>query len=124
MDQVSIEDQMLINNQNININILDQVSTKDQMSIDNQNLNVNIVNTSKKWQILFVEDNNDMRYVYFLIHYIIFLINCSYYLYHVYSDYLMDLLKKFDVHHAHDGKDALRVLKKLIVLPDLILSSK
>ncbi|RIB14651.1 CheY-like superfamily [Gigaspora rosea] len=98
MDQVSTEDQMLINNQNMNINILDQVSTKDQMSIDNQNLNVNIVNTSEKWQILFVEDNNDMR------------------------DYLTDLLKKFDVHHARDGKDALRVLKKLNKLPDLILS--
>ncbi|RIB14264.1 hypothetical protein C2G38_2195644 [Gigaspora rosea] len=63
MDQVSTEDQMLINNQNMNINILDQVSTKDQMSIDNQNLNVNIVNTSEKWQILFVEDNNDMRHL-------------------------------------------------------------
>ncbi|RIB14257.1 hypothetical protein C2G38_2195631 [Gigaspora rosea] len=86
MDQVSIEDQMLINNQNMNINIMDQVSTKDQMSIDNQNLNVNIVNTSEK------------------------------------CDYLTDLLKKLDVHHARDGKDALRVLKKLNKLPDLILS--
>ncbi|RIB14262.1 hypothetical protein C2G38_2248359, partial [Gigaspora rosea] len=97
MNQVSTEDQMLINNQNMNINIMDQVSTKDQMSIDNQNLNVNIVNSSEKWQILFVEDNNDMR------------------------DYLTDLLKKF-VHHARDGKDALRVLKTLNKLPDLILS--
>ncbi|KAF0475491.1 protein-histidine kinase [Gigaspora margarita] len=54
--------------------------------------------TSKKYQILLVEDNADMR------------------------DYLAELLKEFDIHRARDGKDALRVLKKLNKLPDLILS--
>ncbi|RIB13508.1 CheY-like superfamily, partial [Gigaspora rosea] len=52
----------------------------------------------KKYQILLVDDNNDMR------------------------DYLADLLKEFDVHRACDGQDAVRVLKKLNRLPDLVLS--
>ncbi|RIB11029.1 histidine kinase-like ATPase [Gigaspora rosea] len=54
--------------------------------------------TEKKYQILLVDDNNDMR------------------------DYLADLLKEFDVFRACDGQDAIRVLKKLKKLPDLILS--
>ncbi|KAF0404790.1 protein-histidine kinase [Gigaspora margarita] len=52
----------------------------------------------KKYQILLVDDNNDMRY------------------------YLANLLKEFDVHCACDGQDAIRLLKKLNRLPDLILS--
>ncbi|KAF0532045.1 protein-histidine kinase [Gigaspora margarita] len=53
---------------------------------------------NKKYQVLLVEDNNDMR------------------------DYLADLLKEFDVYHACNGQDAIRVLKQLNRLPDLILS--
>ncbi|RIB20668.1 hypothetical protein C2G38_2303194 [Gigaspora rosea] len=52
----------------------------------------------RKYQILLVDDNNDMR------------------------DYLASLLKEFDIHCACDGQDAIRVLKKLYRLPDLILS--
>ncbi|KAF0510829.1 protein-histidine kinase [Gigaspora margarita] len=52
----------------------------------------------RKYQVLLVDDNNDMR------------------------DYLADILKEFDVHRACDGQDAIRVLKKLKRLPDLILS--
>ncbi|RIB30713.1 hypothetical protein C2G38_1422445 [Gigaspora rosea] len=37
-------------------------------------------------------------------------------------DYLASLLKEFDVHCACDGQDAIRLLKKLNRLPDLILS--
>ncbi|RIB28146.1 CheY-like superfamily, partial [Gigaspora rosea] len=49
--------------------------------------------------ILLVDDNNDMR------------------------DYLASLLKEeFDVYCACDGQDAIRRLKKLYKLPDLILS--
>ncbi|RIB26981.1 hypothetical protein C2G38_2161729 [Gigaspora rosea] len=74
----------------------------DQMPIDNQNINIDITNSnntdSEKHQILLVEDNNDMR------------------------DYLAALLKEFDIHRACDGQDALRVLKKLDKLPDLILN--
>ncbi|CAG8437594.1 11679_t:CDS:10 [Scutellospora calospora] len=52
----------------------------------------------KKCQVLLVDDNIDMR------------------------DYLTDLLKEFDIYRACDGQDALKVLKKLKKLPDLILS--
>ncbi|RIB29039.1 hypothetical protein C2G38_2028027 [Gigaspora rosea] len=38
------------------------------------------------------------------------------------NNYLADLLKEFDVHRACDGQDAIRVLKKLNKLPDLVLS--
>ncbi|RIB10548.1 hypothetical protein C2G38_2205780 [Gigaspora rosea] len=53
---------------------------------------------AKKYQILLVDDNNDMR------------------------DYLADLLNESDVFRACDGQDAIRVLKKLKKIPDLILS--
>ncbi|KAF0536678.1 protein-histidine kinase [Gigaspora margarita] len=52
----------------------------------------------RKYQIVLVDDNNDIR------------------------DYLANLLKEFDVHCACDGQDAIRLLKKLNRLPDLILS--
>ncbi|KAF0428234.1 protein-histidine kinase [Gigaspora margarita] len=53
---------------------------------------------NEKYHILLVDDNNDMR------------------------DHLADLLKEFVVYRACDGQDAMRVLKKLNKLPDLILS--
>ncbi|RIB28825.1 hypothetical protein C2G38_2156931 [Gigaspora rosea] len=52
----------------------------------------------KKHQILLIEDNNDMR------------------------NYLSVLLEEFDVINAHDGRDAIKILKKTDKLPDLILS--
>ncbi|KAF0402743.1 protein-histidine kinase [Gigaspora margarita] len=53
---------------------------------------------SHELQILLVDDSNEMR------------------------DHLTDLLKEFDIYRACDGKDALRVLKTLKQLPDLVLS--
>ncbi|RIB28824.1 hypothetical protein C2G38_1348582 [Gigaspora rosea] len=52
----------------------------------------------KEHQILLIEDNDDMR------------------------NYLSVLLKEFDVINAHDGRDAIKILKKTDKLPDLILS--
>ncbi|RIB31025.1 hypothetical protein C2G38_2136120 [Gigaspora rosea] len=52
----------------------------------------------KKHQILLVEDNNDMR------------------------NYLSVLLKEFDIINAHDGRDAIKILKNSEKLPNLILS--
>ncbi|RIB31026.1 CheY-like superfamily [Gigaspora rosea] len=52
----------------------------------------------KKHQILLVDDNNDMR------------------------NYLSVLLKEFDIINAHDGRDAIKFLKKSDKLPHLILS--
>ncbi|RIB06679.1 hypothetical protein C2G38_2115544, partial [Gigaspora rosea] len=54
--------------------------------------------TSKKYQILVIDDNTDMR------------------------NYLSDLLKEFNVICACDGQDAIQILSKLEKLPDLILS--
>ncbi|RIB06885.1 hypothetical protein C2G38_478040 [Gigaspora rosea] len=54
--------------------------------------------TKKKYSVLLVDDSNEMR------------------------DHLTDLLKEFDIYRACDGKDALRVLKTLKQLPDLVLS--
>ncbi|RIB01091.1 hypothetical protein C2G38_2256356 [Gigaspora rosea] len=81
----------------------------DKLSIDDQDMDVDKILAddvmshdstvnAKKYQILLVDDNNDMR------------------------DFLADLLKEFDVFRACDGQDAIRVLKKLKKLPDLILS--
>ncbi|RIB10547.1 hypothetical protein C2G38_2205778 [Gigaspora rosea] len=81
----------------------------NKLSIDDQDMDIDkiladdIVShdstvNAKKYQILLVDDNNDMR------------------------DYLADLLNEFDVFRACDGQDAIRVLKKLKKLPDLILS--
>ncbi|RIB20586.1 hypothetical protein C2G38_2178990 [Gigaspora rosea] len=62
------------------------------------NFSINDFINEKKYQVLLVDDNNDMR------------------------DYLADILREFDVHCACDGQDAIRLLKKLDRLPDLILS--
>ncbi|CAG8634984.1 9014_t:CDS:2, partial [Scutellospora calospora] len=73
----------------------DQMSTKDVVFMNDS---INIYDNKHRYQILLVDDNSDMR------------------------NYLTDLLKEFDVHRACDGRDAIRVLKKLNQLPDLILS--
>ncbi|RIB16463.1 CheY-like superfamily, partial [Gigaspora rosea] len=70
-----------------------KVSTKE---ISSSFSTENLVAT-KKLQIL-LDDNNDMR------------------------NYLSVLLKEFDVINAHDGRDAIKILKKIDKLPDLILS--
>ncbi|RIB01882.1 histidine kinase-like ATPase [Gigaspora rosea] len=76
----------------------------NQDLIDNQELNImnndvdEISENDRKYKILIVDDNNDMR------------------------DYLADLLNEFDVYSACDGQDAIRTLKTLKKLPDLILS--
>ncbi|RIB22806.1 hypothetical protein C2G38_2243074 [Gigaspora rosea] len=75
--------------------IMGQKSTYDQI------MNTKIMlpeDDSEKYLILIVDDNNNMR------------------------DYLVDLLKEFDVHCACDGQDAIQVLMRLNKLPDLILS--
>ncbi|RIB05860.1 hypothetical protein C2G38_2253571 [Gigaspora rosea] len=56
--------------------------------------------TGQKHRVLIVDNCNDMR------------------------DYLAVLLKEFEIFLACDGQDALRVLKKLNKLPELILSGK
>ncbi|RIB06681.1 hypothetical protein C2G38_2115552 [Gigaspora rosea] len=71
-------------------NIISLFSTE---STDNS---LNII--SKKYQILVVDDNTDMR------------------------NHLSDLLKEFNVICACDGQDAIRILNRLDKLPDLILS--
>ncbi|RIB29047.1 hypothetical protein C2G38_1271384 [Gigaspora rosea] len=87
----------------------DDQNDVDKLSIDDKNIDIDKMlpkditfyfstDNEKKYQILLVDDNNDMR------------------------DYLADLLKEFDVHRACDGQDAIRVLKKLNRLPDLVLS--
>ncbi|RIB11768.1 hypothetical protein C2G38_2202576 [Gigaspora rosea] len=65
-------------------------------STDSTDNSSNII--SKKYQILVIEDNTDMR------------------------NYLSDLLKEFNVICACDGQDAIQILNKLEKLPDLILS--
>ncbi|RIB06139.1 hypothetical protein C2G38_538757 [Gigaspora rosea] len=84
----------------------------DQLPIDDRNMDIDKMLTEeimrhfytnghddeKKYQILLVDDNNDMR------------------------DYLEDLLKEFDIVHARDGREAILVLKKLEILPDLVIS--
>ncbi|RIB20530.1 histidine kinase-like ATPase [Gigaspora rosea] len=77
-----------------------QDAIMDQFSTDNQNNDNNKILTEnhKKYKVLIVDDNNDMR------------------------DYLADLLREFDIYRARDGQDAIRVLKMLKKSPDLILS--
>ncbi|RIB13107.1 hypothetical protein C2G38_2198742 [Gigaspora rosea] len=96
--------QWIINNtREVQNDIIDKLSTDDQdtdidkILADDVTSHDSTVN-EKKYQILLVDDNNDMR------------------------DYLADLLKEFDVLRACDGQDAIRVLKKLNKIPDLILS--
>ncbi|RIB03042.1 hypothetical protein C2G38_2226200 [Gigaspora rosea] len=66
----------------------------DNMNIDADEISEN----NRKYKVLIVDDNNDMR------------------------DYLSDLLNEFDVYRACDGQDAIRTLKTLKKLPDLILN--
>ncbi|RIB28828.1 hypothetical protein C2G38_2156938 [Gigaspora rosea] len=70
-----------------------KVSTKEFSYSSTDNLAAR-----KKHQILIVDDNNDMR------------------------NYLSILLKEYDIINAHDGRDAIKILKKPEKLPDLILN--
>ncbi|CAG8443530.1 7086_t:CDS:10, partial [Scutellospora calospora] len=81
----------------IYFNKVENPINRDQELYTNRQL---YLEESSQWinNILVVDDNNDMR------------------------DHLADLLKEFIVHRARDGKDALRVLKQLNKLPDLILN--
>ncbi|RIB26103.1 hypothetical protein C2G38_2164178 [Gigaspora rosea] len=75
--------------------------SETQYSSNNQeldNMNIDADETTRKYKVLIVDDNNDMR------------------------DYLAELLNEFDVYCAYDGKDAVRTLKTLKKLPDLILN--
>ncbi|RIB25328.1 histidine kinase-like ATPase [Gigaspora rosea] len=73
----------------------------DNQELDNTNIDANkILEIDRKFKILIVDDNNDMR------------------------NYLAELLNEFDVYRACDGQDAIRTLKTLKKLPDLILSGK
>ncbi|RIB09029.1 histidine kinase-like ATPase, partial [Gigaspora rosea] len=89
----SIEDN-IINNCNADIDKSDNIISSS--STDPTNNSLNIIN--KKYQILVVDDNTDMR------------------------NYLSDLLREFNVICAHDGQDAIQILSRLDKLPDLILS--
>ncbi|KAF0475485.1 protein-histidine kinase [Gigaspora margarita] len=67
--------------------------------LDNMNIDADkISENERKYKVLIVDDNNDMR------------------------DYLAALLNEFDVYRACDGQDAIRTLRTLKKLPDLILS--
>ncbi|RIB30871.1 hypothetical protein C2G38_2237969 [Gigaspora rosea] len=71
----------------------------DHQELDNINIDDdNISESDRKYKVLIVDDNNDMR------------------------DYLAELLNEFDVYRACDGQDALQTLKTLRKLPDLILN--
>ncbi|RIB29812.1 hypothetical protein C2G38_2154285 [Gigaspora rosea] len=89
----SIEDN-IINNCNADIDKSDNIISSS--STDPTNNSLNIIN--KKYQILVVDDNTDMR------------------------NYLSDLLREFNAICAHDGQDAIQILSRLDKLPDLILS--
>ncbi|RIB28185.1 hypothetical protein C2G38_2239667 [Gigaspora rosea] len=83
--------------QNYSTSMQDNISkSDDSFSTDSTDNSSTII--SKKYQILVVDDNIDMR------------------------NYLSDLLKEFDVICACDGQDAIQILNKLDKLPDLILS--
>ncbi|RIB01815.1 hypothetical protein C2G38_948383 [Gigaspora rosea] len=74
----------------------DDKSKKYQFPFDDISVGFN---DSKKYRVLIVDDNTDMR------------------------NYLSGLLKKeFDIYCACDGRDALRTLKMNPTLPDLVLS--
>ncbi|RIB30113.1 hypothetical protein C2G38_2238477 [Gigaspora rosea] len=75
---------------------IDNISTREialPFSTDNSATTI-----GKKYQILLVDDNADMR------------------------NYLSDLLREFNVLCAYDGRVAIRILKELDEAPDLILS--
>ncbi|RIB11042.1 hypothetical protein C2G38_2204448 [Gigaspora rosea] len=90
-----IVDQLSVDGWNVDVDSNDKMLTEEI----NFNSSTNDPDfDEKKYQVLLVDDNNDMR------------------------DHLTNLLKEFDIYRACDGKDALRVLKKLKKLPDLVLS--
>ncbi|RIB11858.1 hypothetical protein C2G38_2042333 [Gigaspora rosea] len=94
----SVQDNMinkkLINNCNTDINKSNNGNSPFSTdSTDNSSIII-----SKKYQILVIDDNTDMR------------------------NYLSDLLSEFNVICACDGQDAIQILNKLEKLPDLILS--
>ncbi|RIB30895.1 hypothetical protein C2G38_2026485 [Gigaspora rosea] len=73
--------------------------SSNNKELDNMDIDANeISENDRKYKVLIVDDNNDMR------------------------DYLAELLNEFDVYRACDGQDAIRTLKTLKKLPDLILS--
>ncbi|RIB06383.1 hypothetical protein C2G38_2217280 [Gigaspora rosea] len=95
------EDNMIsqeLDDYDLDIDNTDKISTEDITSPLFMDDSINIVNKEYRYQILLVDDSPDMR------------------------NYLADLLKEFDVHCACDGRDAIRILKNLNQLPDLILS--
>ncbi|RIB30861.1 hypothetical protein C2G38_2237965 [Gigaspora rosea] len=75
--------------------------SSNNKELDNMNIDADeTTEHDRKYKVLIVDDNNDMR------------------------DYLAELLNEFDVYRACDGQDAIRTLKSLKNLPDLILSGK
>ncbi|RIB30314.1 hypothetical protein C2G38_2152904 [Gigaspora rosea] len=94
----SIQDNMsnknLTSDYNMDINKFDDIISP--FSTDSKESSLTII--SKKYQILVVDDNTDMR------------------------NYLSDLLREFNIICACDGQDAIQTLHKLDKLPDLILS--
>ncbi|CAG8446791.1 3528_t:CDS:10, partial [Scutellospora calospora] len=79
---------------------INKLSIDDKRTYNDNKMLVDYDLASEKYQVLLVDDNNDMRI------------------------YLADLLKEFDVLCACDGQEAIRILKNLNKLPDLILSGK
>ncbi|RIB22124.1 histidine kinase-like ATPase [Gigaspora rosea] len=93
-EQDNMINKNLISNYNVDINkSVDILSPFSTDSTDNSST----IN-SKKYYILVIDDNTDMR------------------------NYLSDLLREFNVICACDGQDAIQILNKLDKLPDLILS--
>ncbi|RIB21310.1 hypothetical protein C2G38_1110564 [Gigaspora rosea] len=93
------------NTSKVQNDMMDKLSIGDLKTDINKALTEDITNISthdsineRQYQILIVDDDNDMR------------------------DYLTDILKEFDIYRACDGQDAIRILKKLNKMPDLILS--
>ncbi|RIB12637.1 hypothetical protein C2G38_2200092 [Gigaspora rosea] len=76
---------------------------KSNKKLNNMNIEANEISENDrkyKGKVLIVDDNNDTR------------------------DYLADLLNEFDVYHSCNGQNAIRTLKMVKKLPDLILSGK
>ncbi|RIB16413.1 CheY-like superfamily, partial [Gigaspora rosea] len=84
----------LISNYNVDIDKSDDILSSFSTDSTDNSSTIN----SKKYYILVIDDNTDMR------------------------NYLSDLLKEFNVICACDGQDAIQILNKLDKLPDLILS--
>ncbi|RIB29104.1 hypothetical protein C2G38_2156178 [Gigaspora rosea] len=116
--------------------------SETQYSINNNELdNMNIdadetTENDRKYQVLIVDDNNDMRqYIsllpskkfHMLVHNLFFIVNIFY------RDYLADLLNEFNVYRAYimipnmDGYELLNVLRsdvKTLLIPVIFLSAK